>query len=306
MAQDLKSRLPALRRRRDDRQVGIERAFADLDRKLGDVDAIHGGEHRRTLLLPFHDRPRERAGRQPVDRRAGPQPAGIDPDHAAVVGLRGDVVRLRAEQRRAPRGQPRFRLGDVGARHLADIETVARLFELLGQHFDVAAVELEDRRVAQQIHVGGGGIEQHLLLGDAERFARPHDLAFRLARPVGGLQAVEQRVGRVGADDARIKGLCELGIDSRARDRKFRGRLLVLGAAAGGDAQLRPIAGQRLRHVLVGGTQRRALRVERRVVLIGLHQRPFERVRRRLPADQAAQRPPQRRQWPKGTPAPLA
>src|SRR4029077_11872387 len=101
---------------------------------------------------------------------------------------------------------------------------------------------------------------------------------------VGGLQPVEERVRRVGADDARIEGLFELAIDYRARDRNFRRRFLVLDAAAGGDAQLRPIAGKRLRHVLVGGTQRRALRIERRIVLIRLHQGPLERIRRRLPA----------------------
>jgi hypothetical protein len=32
------------------------------------------------------------------------------------------------------------------------------------------------------------------------------------------------------------KRLRELAIDYRARDRNFRGRLLVLGAAVGGDA----------------------------------------------------------------------
>ena len=168
--------------------------------------------------------------------------------------------------------------------HLADVEAVTRLLELLGENFHVAAVELKDRRVAQQIHVGGGGIEQHLLLGNTQRFACAHDLALRLTRAVGGLQPVEERVRRGGANDARIKRLRSRAVDQRPCDGNLRGRFLVLGAAVGGDAQLRPIAGKRLRHVLVGRTQRRALRVERRIILIRLHQGPLERIRRRLPA----------------------
>ena len=58
-------------------------------------------------------------------------------------------------------------------------------------------------------------------------------------------------------------------------------------AAVGGEAELRPIAGQRLRHVLVGRAQRCALRVQRRIILIGLHQGPFQRIRRPLPAADA-------------------
>jgi hypothetical protein len=48
-------------------------------------------------------------------------------------------------------------LGNVGARHLADIESVTRLFQLLGEHFDVAAIKIEDCLIAQQIHVGSRG-----------------------------------------------------------------------------------------------------------------------------------------------------
>jgi len=36
----------------------------------------------------------------------------------------------------------------IGPRHLADIEAVARLLELLGEHFDVAPLEIVDRLIA--------------------------------------------------------------------------------------------------------------------------------------------------------------
>ena len=67
---------------------------------------------------------------------------------------------------------------------------------MLGQHFDVAAIEFEDRLVAYQIHVGGSGVEKNLLLGDAQCLARARNLAFRLARSVGGLESVVERLRR--------------------------------------------------------------------------------------------------------------
>ena len=34
---------------------------------------------------------------------------------------------------------------DVGARHFAGIESVADLFQLFGEHFNVAVIKIEDR-----------------------------------------------------------------------------------------------------------------------------------------------------------------
>jgi hypothetical protein len=66
---------------------------------------------------------------------------------------------------------------------------VAGLFQLFGEHFKVAAIKIEDRLVAQQIHIGGSGVEKYLLLGDTQRLARPRHLAFCLARAIGGWNA---------------------------------------------------------------------------------------------------------------------
>jgi hypothetical protein len=93
-------------------------------------------------------------------------------------------------------------LRDVGARHFADIEAVTGLFQLLGEHFDVAAIEIEDRLVAQQIHIGGSGVKKDLLLGDAQGLARPRHLPFCPARAIGGLESVEQRLRRGRAEIA--------------------------------------------------------------------------------------------------------
>jgi len=85
-------------------------------------------------------------------------------------------------------------LRDVSASHFADIEAITSLFQLFGEHFNVAAIKIEDRLVAQQIHKGGSGVEKYLLLGDTQRLARPRHLAFCLARAIGGLESVEQRL----------------------------------------------------------------------------------------------------------------
>ena len=141
-----------------------------------------------------HDRLCQYIRRQPVNGRAGGEPARIDPDHAPINGLRRHIVRLGAEQSGSTGGQPRLRLSDVGAGDFADIEAVAGLLELLGEHLDVAAIEFEDRGIAQQVHVGGCSIQQNLLLGDAQSLTRGIDLAFGLPGAIGSLVAVEQRV----------------------------------------------------------------------------------------------------------------
>ena len=163
-----------------DREVRIERAFADLDGKLGNIDAIGRGKNRGALRLALRDRPCKHVGRQPVDRRARSERARIDADHPAIIRSRCHVLRLGGEKLRASGGEPRFGLRHVGARHFADVEAVARLLELFGENFDVAPLQIEHRLIAQQIHVSGRGIEQHLLLGDTQGLARRVHLTFRL------------------------------------------------------------------------------------------------------------------------------
>ena len=134
----------------------------------------------------------DRAGRQPVDRRARRQLARLDADHLPVRRPRRGQVGFGGQHRGAAGRQPRLRLRDVGARHLADIEAVAHLAQLLLQHFDVAALQIEDCAVAQQIHVGGRRREQHVLLGQPQVLARRRDLTLGLPGPIAGLETVEQ------------------------------------------------------------------------------------------------------------------
>ena len=197
--------------------------------------------------------------------------ARIDADHPAIIRSRCHVLRLGGEKLRASCGEPRFGLRYVGARYFADVEAVARLLELLGQDFDVAPLQIEHRLIAQQIHISGRGIEQHLLLGDTQGLARRIHLTFRLTGPIRRLEAVEQGVGAVGADRARIEVLREWARHKRAAEREYRCRVLIIVAAGRGDAEFRAIARQSLRHIFVGRAQRGPLRVQRRIILIGLH-----------------------------------
>ena len=168
-----------------DREVRIERAFADLDGELGNIDAIGRRKNRGALRLALRDRPCEHIGRQPVDRRARSESARIDADHPAIIRSRCHVLRLGGEKLRASGGEPRFGLRYVGARYFADVETVARLLELFGQNFDVAPLQIEHRLIAQQIHISGRGIEQHLLLGDTQGLARRVCSRWSAQNPIG-------------------------------------------------------------------------------------------------------------------------
>ena len=160
-----------------------------------------------TLGLALRNRFGQHVGRITVDGSAGRKLARVDADHPTVVCPRGHVIRLRAQESGSPCGEPRFCLGDVSTCQLAGIIATACLLQLLGEHFDVAAIQREDRRVTQQVHVSGCGVEQDLLFGGAQSLAGGADLAFGLADAVGGLVTVEQRVGDVGTDGTRIKCL---------------------------------------------------------------------------------------------------
>ena len=72
---------------------------------------------------------------------------------------------------------------------------------------------IEDRLVAQQFHIGGSGVEKYLLLGDTQRLARPRHLAFCLARAIGGLKSVEQRLRRDRAELPGTKRFADAVVD---------------------------------------------------------------------------------------------
>ena len=134
-------------------------------------------------------------------------------DDAAKVRSRRRQIGFGGQQLRLAGGELRLGLGDVGARDLTDVEAVLGLLQRLFEHADVALLNLDDRGVAQIVHVDGGGRKQHGLFEHPQAFPRARNLALGRAGPVGGLLAVEQRLRHGGADAARRIGAVNYGSD---------------------------------------------------------------------------------------------
>jgi hypothetical protein len=119
------------------------------------------------------------------------------------------------------------------------------LFQLLGEHFDVAAIKVEDRLIAQQIHVGSSGVEKDLLFSDAQCLARAHHLAFRLPRAIGGLKSVEKCLRRGRAKLPRTEILADAAVDGLIWKRLLVDRFVelakVIKSASCSGTEFRPI-----------------------------------------------------------------
>ena len=167
--------------------------------------------------------------------------------------------------------QPRLGLGHVGAGHLAHVEAVAGGAQQLAHGLDVLLLQLENGAVAQHVHVGGDAVQEHVLFGITQRLARGQNLGLGGTGKVPGLESVEQRLPRGDAVAARVQ--VALG-DSPAGKRRAAPRVADIGIAE----DLRPVAGKRLGHLLVGGAVGGALGVEGGVIMISVRERAFDRL----------------------------
>ncbi|GJE05395.1 hypothetical protein AOPFMNJM_0695 [Methylobacterium jeotgali] len=222
------------------------------------------------LLQPDLDRPVEAAGHVAVQRTPRRQLARLDAHELTVQADRGPQLRLRRAHVRAGACQTRLRLRHVRARHLADAEALAGLAELLLQHLDVVAAQLQRGGVGQHGHVGLDRAVEHGHLGRAQTLALAVDGGFRLPRSVVGLEAVEQGLVDGDASAARQRRL----VDSGAREHAVE----LLHAEIGVDRDPRPVAGLGDRDVLVGGAKPRAAGVELGVRRVGADQGAVERL----------------------------
>ena len=185
----------------------------------------------------------------------GPRRVADDPD---VIGDRSGEICLRRGQRRARQRQARLRLRHIGAGDLADIEARLRRLELLGQHLDILLAELQDVAVANDIHIGGGAVEQNLLLDRQQALTTGTDQGFGLRRPADRLEAAENRLRQRDRDACRC---CPRRLGDA--------RIIPCHAGIAIGRDRRPPAGERLRHGLVGGALPRPFGVERRTAHIG-------------------------------------
>ena len=258
---------------------------------------MEGCLNRRVLVQRDRDGILQCPRQERVDRPRSLESPWLDADDLAVVSDTGLQVGLRREIIRASRRQARFGLGNVRPRHLADVESVAGLPQLLFEHRDVVLVELEDGRVAQHIHVSGGAVLQRILLGVARLLARLEDLRFGLANAVCGAISVEDvlRDGQRGrrGEGARVERSAPPAWRSSPRRGRRRRRVdskVVVGPVETGRSRpgdLRAIGRLRAGDSLVGRPRARALLVEIRIAGVGAR----EGARDRLGGDSRRHRP---------------
>jgi len=178
--------------------------------------------------------------------------------------------------------EARLGLRGIGRGDVAGLETSLGDRKGFAQERDIGALRFDQRLIGQHVGIGRDRVEQHALADIAQRLAAGPHLQLGDADAVGGLEAVEQRLRHRHADDpgfqvGRLHGVIGQQIAYR----------LQPAAQAGDD--LRPIAGQGLRDVLVGTTLPRPFGIELRVGLVGLGQRlgqAFASRRARRNADQ--------------------
>ena len=204
--------------------------------------------------------------RQRRDRR---QALRIVADRLAIIGQRRLQLRLRAERRGPRAGEARLGLRDVGAGDFADVEAVLRLPQLLLQHLDVVAIEIENRRVAQHVHVIADGAEQHVLLGVAQLLARAEHRRFGLAHRIAGAVAVPEVLRHRQAIAARRR----LRFEVVATPGPGRTSISCQPPDVAFGGNVRQIARVRLGDVFVLHAHGGALLIDVGVVEIGLGQR---------------------------------
>ncbi|MCT8974015.1 hypothetical protein MUB46_19295 [Microbaculum sp. A6E488] len=208
-------------------------------------------------------------GRGNVRRRRGRgQVRGFPSDDLPVDRLGRQQIGFRGVQLRVSAAERRFGLGDVGVGHLADLEAVAGGAELLGQNFDVLAIEFDDRLRRQHVHVRLSSAEQSVLLGIVQGRAAGLNRGLGRLRVVYRLEAAKQILADRHADGA--------GGEIRGPENRNVGRGLLHRSGA---EYLRSPGRQRLRDQFVRRAQSRSGGIEVGIAHIGGRQRRYQRFR---------------------------
>ncbi len=241
---------------------GQQAAFGDVDGGRGDIDVEARGDDGRMLLEGQRGCIVAAARQIAVDGFGGAQLRGRVADHLGIGRLADREIDFGGVQVRQAPAEPRFGLRGVGRRDVAGVETLLGDADGFPQERDIGALRFDQRLVGEHVGVGGDGVEQHALADIAQRLAaRPH-LQFRHPNAVGGLEAVEQRLRHRHPDGPGFQGRGLNGVVRQQVAYRLQSR-----AQAGDD--LRPVARQGLRHVLVGGALARPFGIELRIGLIG-------------------------------------
>ncbi len=193
-----------------------------------------------------------------------------------LVGLARDlIVAARRRQRGPRRGLGRLGLRHVGLRHLADLETVARSFQVFTIDMHRVLVDRDLLGGAFDTGIGADRAQQYALLDRAQRLARcQNGFLLHVDGQPGAAEIIKRHLRDkrgIGGEPVVALALCPIG-----GDRRVGRRIAVIGGPLQHRAQRR----HRLRHVLVGGTQRGAVLFEQVRGAIGRDQRIGERLGR--------------------------
>ena len=112
-------------------------------------------------------------------------------DHLAVGRLARRQPALRFGELRTSELKPRFRLRDVGSGEVADLEAVARRLEVGLEDLHVILVELDDRAVADHVHVRGRRLREDVALDRSKGRAARFDAGLGGADVIPDAAAVE-------------------------------------------------------------------------------------------------------------------
>ena len=249
--------------RRDLRQ---QCAFVGFDRESGCIDQTFGRDDGRVVIRGYRNRGVDILRQHLGQWLARLQFARRIADDL-LIGRFADLgLRLRRGELRYRRRPAGVCLRHVGARSLADLEARAGRARLLGQELQVLFGQHRDLAVADDIHVGAGGIEQRVLFVIAQALERR--LHLRLGGPdiVGRLEAVEQHLVDLNTERAGGQAVT------------FLGRRIVDTARA---ADRRAPAGLGDRHVLVSDARAGPTVVQRRIQLVCLGKRAKKRIPRK-------------------------
>ena len=236
--------------------VGLRRV--DLLVRRFDVGIVAERDRDRVLGGPRQVRQLRR--RLQIDRRLA--------DEADIAFAAGDQIGLGGAQIALRQREPCLGLGDVGARQVADLEPVARRLQIGAQDRDILLVELDDRLIADDVHIGADDLREDARLGRAKVGLPRLDAKFRRTHRIAHRPALIKRHGQLAAHRQRAPGRVE--------------------AVAGNDqiffvARLRADVGKAVaffdRDIFVVRALARARAGQRRVVFIRLGERPLQGFR---------------------------
>ena len=190
----------------------------------------------------------------------------------AVIFLAGLQPALRIGKQAAGESKTRFRLGNVGAGQVADLEAVAGGLQVGFEDADLILIQLDAHAVANHVHIGGDR------LGERVAFGCPQVGAAGLDPCVGGAHRIANGAARIERHGYRGADAEVPSQTATPQAGRIVGQHVLIDP--GGRRYLRTAGGAGDGAAFVGRAQRPALSHDRRIRLVGRDQSVAQRLRR--------------------------